>query len=132
MKRNLIDDAQGDCSWTITTPIDGILKLTISEFRYEAPTTKAPNPFSFFDSMPVEDVFGKRKKRSGSSLCDDTFIEIFDGSNDDFSQIGDKICGDSGTNVISSTSNSLFIRLSFKTTSTLDAFKITYTLASKN
>ena len=126
-----------DCVWTITTSVNGSLKLTIREFRYEIQATEAPATtkkasfFDFFDwdSVEVEDVFG-RKKRMLENPCDITFIEIFDGQNENFPRIGDKICGDSGSQVVTTTSNNAFVKLSFKTESSLDALKIDFSLAS--
>ena len=131
-----------DCIWTITSSITGSLKLTISDFRYVAPATETPattkaSSFGGFgsfddfdwDSVVVEDYFG-RKKRMLENPCETSYVEIFDGINGSFPRIGDKICGDTGQEIVTTTSNDVFVKFSFKSGSSLGALTINYTLES--
>ena len=137
ISEKLSQDEIDDCTWTITTSVIGSLNLNISEFRYDIPATEAPTTtkkqpsFDFFDwdSMIVEDSFG-RKKRMFETPCDITFIEIFDGLNENSPRIGGKICGNLESHIINTTSNNVFIKFSFKSGSSFDALKIKFTLAS--
>ena len=136
--------------------INEIQNLTLMKLvNKEIPATKTrPKRFSFDDLVAEDIVFGEDTTQSSNQLntfnfgnlvpelddedatqppifdpCDN-IIEVFDGPNEDSPRIGEKLCVGSGTKEITSTSISLFIKLSFKSTSTLDALKIDYTLAS--
>ena len=70
-----------DCSWIISVPDDRSVVLDIIDLQIES-----------------------------SANCENSSLEAFDGPNDRFTRLGEKLCGDLTRRTLESSSNELYLR----------------------